>query len=102
RRHTRWPRDWSSDVCSSDLTLAEMVVHKRYTEARLTIYPAYFKESRANQLCTIVHELAHIHTAPIEELMDQAIKKGSITEKAKRSEERRVGKEGRAGGGRSQ
>src|SRR5439155_6201430 len=22
RRHTRWPRDWSSDVCSSDLTLA--------------------------------------------------------------------------------
>src|SRR5690625_6641661 len=23
RRHTRWPRDWSSDVCSSDLTLEE-------------------------------------------------------------------------------
>src|SRR5690625_5937258 len=22
RRHTRWPRDWSSDVCSSDLQLA--------------------------------------------------------------------------------
>src|SRR5690625_6744524 len=22
RRHTRWPRDWSSDVCSSDLNLA--------------------------------------------------------------------------------
>src|SRR5690625_7837175 len=21
RRHTRWPRDWSSDVCSSDLAL---------------------------------------------------------------------------------
>src|SRR5207253_8686303 len=21
RRHTRWPRDWSSDVCSSDLWL---------------------------------------------------------------------------------
>src|SRR5690625_6761871 len=21
RRHTRWPRDWSSDVCSSDLTM---------------------------------------------------------------------------------
>src|SRR5207253_5342171 len=21
RRHTRWPRDWSSDVCSSDLPL---------------------------------------------------------------------------------
>src|SRR5439155_11225664 len=23
RRHTRWPRDWSSDVCSSDLVTAE-------------------------------------------------------------------------------
>src|SRR3984893_19367340 len=22
RRHTRWPRDWSSDVCSSDLQRA--------------------------------------------------------------------------------
>src|SRR5690625_7841707 len=22
RRHTRWPRDWSSDVCSSDLAPA--------------------------------------------------------------------------------
>src|SRR5439155_4652499 len=21
RRHTRWPRDWSSDVCSSDLLI---------------------------------------------------------------------------------
>src|SRR5690625_7592421 len=26
RRHTRWPRDWSSDVCSSDLrTIKELV-----------------------------------------------------------------------------
>src|SRR5439155_17383814 len=26
RRHTRWPRDWSSDVCSSDLTTNEVVL----------------------------------------------------------------------------
>src|SRR5437660_5633294 len=25
RRHTRWPRDWSSDVCSSDLVLEDFV-----------------------------------------------------------------------------
>src|SRR5690625_7051186 len=25
RRHTSWPRDWSSDVCSSDLVVALMV-----------------------------------------------------------------------------
>src|SRR6266508_6480225 len=24
RRHTRWPRDWSSDVCSSDLIRDEL------------------------------------------------------------------------------
>src|SRR5215208_8215223 len=23
RRHTRWPRDWSSDVCSSDLKVVK-------------------------------------------------------------------------------
>src|SRR5690625_5622922 len=33
RRHTRWPRDWSSDVCSSDLPFgewnqAEILVHR--------------------------------------------------------------------------
>src|SRR5215510_14023137 len=26
RRHTRWPRDWSSDVCSSDLELVSLWV----------------------------------------------------------------------------
>src|SRR5690625_7219225 len=25
RRHTRWPRDWSSDVCSSDLQCLQRV-----------------------------------------------------------------------------
>src|SRR5207253_6901491 len=25
RRHTRWPRDWSSDVCSSDLHTIALV-----------------------------------------------------------------------------
>src|SRR5690625_7188568 len=24
RRHTRWPRDWSSDVCSSDLEVVQL------------------------------------------------------------------------------
>src|SRR5437870_9958523 len=28
RRHTRWPRDWSSDVCSSDLEqFAELAIY---------------------------------------------------------------------------
>src|SRR5690625_7275614 len=28
RRHTRWPRDWSSDVCSSDLPFAQRGAEK--------------------------------------------------------------------------
>src|SRR5207253_3637497 len=29
RRHTRWPRDWSSDVCSSDLLRPPRRLHGR-------------------------------------------------------------------------
>src|SRR5439155_7299020 len=29
RRHTRWPRDWSSDVCSSDLNMKALSVASR-------------------------------------------------------------------------
>src|SRR5690625_7787157 len=32
RRHTRWPRDWSSDVCSSDLGGASVEVVRRVGE----------------------------------------------------------------------
>src|SRR6266702_5745611 len=28
RRHTRWPRDWSSDVCSSDLLRVQAIVNE--------------------------------------------------------------------------
>src|SRR5690625_7138185 len=33
RRHTRWPRDWSSDVCSSDLD--ETLGHTVHAPARI-------------------------------------------------------------------
>src|SRR6266702_5996180 len=32
RRHTRWPRDWSSDVCSSDLFVADIFLAKTTAE----------------------------------------------------------------------
>src|SRR5207253_7637575 len=34
RRHTRWPRDWSSDVCSSDLTVFSDRTRERLRETR--------------------------------------------------------------------
>src|SRR5207253_6223696 len=30
RRHTRWPRDWSSDVCSSDLFRMSSLLRVQY------------------------------------------------------------------------
>src|SRR6266508_220981 len=36
RRHTRWPRDWSSDVCSSDLAQRGVVVESRQRVRRAT------------------------------------------------------------------
>src|SRR5690625_4012347 len=35
RRHTRWPRDWSSDVCSSDLDLGAPLFG---SIARMSVY----------------------------------------------------------------
>src|SRR5215208_7526083 len=36
RRHTRWPRDWSSDVCSSDLVAEGSVVFDQGDQQRIT------------------------------------------------------------------
>src|SRR5439155_145355 len=37
RRHTRWPRDWSSDVCSSDLTFPGCI----YSEMKMCLAPCF-------------------------------------------------------------
>src|SRR6266702_6286228 len=39
RRHTRWPRDWSSDVCSSDLGRAgDLLGHLRVFRFGITVF----------------------------------------------------------------
>src|SRR5689334_24156667 len=52
RRHTRWNCDWSSDVCSSDLTGAEEHVRKAWgivaQEDRLDARRADRKSTRLN------------------------------------------------------
>src|SRR6266508_5922367 len=35
RRHTRWPRDWSSDVCSSDLDAGDTLIRLSGTGEKL-------------------------------------------------------------------
>src|SRR5207253_8551395 len=91
RRHTRWPRDWSSDVCSSDL----------------------FSHTPAGQDgegdCTLGDVLpsSAVHEPPLvvistEELQSLVFSLGTGLSPLEadalrlRSEERRVGKEGRS------
>src|SRR5207253_6559038 len=80
RRHTRWPRDWSSDVCSSDLCwigAATDVLHHH----RVGADPAVVAERDA-LLAAGLHEYRDVGTVDVV-----------------RSEERRVGKECRSGWG---
>src|SRR5207253_3930658 len=71
RRHTRWPRDWSSDVCSSDLGAghSEEVVAKALEDWGKPVF--------------VASKVSPSHFA-YDDLLRSA---------RKRSEERRVGKE---------
>src|SRR5690606_39437751 len=77
RRHTRFSRDWSSDVCSSDLFLPEYL--ERLT-AETSVVPA------VNQIELHPHLQQHASR-------EYHAERGIATE---RSEERRVGKECRS------
>src|SRR5699024_11449210 len=73
RRHTRSKRDWSSDVCSSDLTGSDPIC----------------RFARANR---------QIGSLPVAERKQAGMRVGEArSEVAARSEERRVGKESRSG-----
>src|SRR2546430_9816922 len=83
RRHTRFDCDWSSDVCSSDLTAAMLAGtrpaarHARHKLGRIGL-----------QLYTVRHELQQDFAGTIARV--------AATGYRERSEERRVGKECRS------
>src|SRR5206468_5789832 len=95
RRHTRSDRDWSSDVCSSDL---------RGPKAKGAIRAAGLVESWSPSSEAVAEMLAHVlatdirgrriavqlHGEPLPHVVSALQDAG-----ATRSEERRVGKEGR-------
>src|SRR5437660_12098873 len=80
RRHTRWPRDWSSDVCSSDLVLER-------ERLRLAGRPDAVEGNRALDVGVHARGLGVMPGRGPGEAGD-------------RSEERRVGKSVDLGGGR--
>src|SRR5207253_6340309 len=70
RRHTRWPRDWSSDVCSSDLVHADQdaSLPSGPTKLKIALPTAFAQQKNPDRRSILRH----------------------------RSEERRVGKECRS------
>src|SRR5207253_8567011 len=88
RRHTRWPRDWSSDVCSSDLSplarrLAERTGMPLVPDVGYPTPGSFGSWGGDRGLPVITYEFP---LAATEILMRDHV----------RSEERRVGKEGRS------
>src|SRR5690625_7631786 len=82
RRHTRWPRDWSSDVCSSDLWLQRLVASDGVSEQDWIAEERYQRDGVSADSRTPFTELPPLAQA--------------IGWLVVRSEERRVGKEGRS------
>src|SRR5256885_10720743 len=83
RRHTRLQGDWSSDVCSSDLSAgSDMAVTYRIEPGERIVYLTTTGES----------SFAEWRDAMMAALSDPAYRRGFNF----RSEERRVGKEGRS------
>src|SRR5699024_11424654 len=88
RRYTRSKRDWSSDVCSSDLEFSQRLEQKR----------PVFLRALQQRLCVTVHDsLPIIPLAPLIELPGLGvcfcgIPLGQQIVGKARSEERRVGK----------
>src|SRR5690606_41155441 len=98
RRHTRFSRDWSSDVCSSDLHGGRSHVQLRGSGARMmgAVLPSRLEPVRKDLAMDLGPEIREqfIHA------MSGVFSSVSIvaTGRGSRSEERRVGKEWRPWG----
>src|SRR5205814_4434668 len=90
RRHTRCLSDWSSDVCSSDLRITSKVRAQDHHS------PAFAYTISSRQALTLLGRVwPYLRTY-------KAGRACLLVEEYVRSEERRVGKEGRSGGWRDQ
>src|SRR5690606_40891337 len=88
RRHTRFSRDWSSDVCSSDL---RVLVH---AESRSVVrHPVEAEEAQEADLEVVGVPLLQAHHLAARDLPGHV---GGTQVAEARSEERRVGKECRS------
>src|SRR5699024_11594418 len=93
RRHTISKRDWSSDVCSSDLCYEDEDAKERRAREKLV---KSYKDGRAYKLLDRVWRKSYYKNLP-KAIEEYECKNGFEQGLIERSEERRVGKEGRTG-----
>src|SRR5207253_7558402 len=96
--HTRWPRDWSSVVCSSDLMSAVSSPTRPADLQVLAFWPVTHLSRliQSHQLSSL--ELTKLYLDRLKKFNPMLKCAVTVTEKLalKRSEERRVGKENRS------
>src|SRR3712207_9123154 len=102
RRHTRYWRDWSSDVCSSDLSqvvkrIEDLVKDEKYFKKEIVLK----EQEQKNETTKKEENIAQEVDSNNQDFWIVEFHEGlSLTEKdytgQKRSEERRVGKECRS------
>src|SRR5207302_3456158 len=96
RRHTRFSRDWSSDVCSSDLRTVLTRVVTVAEETGKEIHPLVVPTN--NPLFAIATAARDLGAKDVVLGESEKVSNDELAEQfALRSEERRVGKEWRAG-----
>src|SRR5699024_12099204 len=97
RRHTRSKRDWSSDVCSSDLSVGEGEGGMIWENGNETCIISYMKRVTSPGSMHNTGCLGLVHWDDPEGWYREGGGR-RVQDGEHRSEERRVGKEGRGGG----
>src|SRR5207253_7886717 len=97
RRHTRWPRDWSSDVCSSDLMAMEIT--SRSVPGTPSAEIATDKTTQPGTPVELPDPMQSRPRRGILRMAPQLTRRNFSSRATERSEERRVGKEWRYGRG---
>src|SRR5690606_40434120 len=96
-RHTRFSRDWSSDVCSSDLML-DAGFQQVGADFPVFLHPISHEEyalARTERKQGRGYQGFSVHASPDVTLRED-LKRRDLTVNAMRSEERRVGRECRS------